>query len=117
MSVPTLEQQKDFCKRAGMHWHEWETRKGSFKNIYGEIQQNKNVRSYCTECKKVRKKGFCDNPDLSDPRVVLGIMMKREDWHEFCEQVGIYDYSIDIQYVIEPYALFWAAYNWLKKGE
>jgi hypothetical protein len=70
---------KRFAELAGICWHECE-----YEVVDGF------TKWVCGKCNKSRNTSDPDPNDYcSDPRLVLEVMMKREDWHPFFIDMGL----------------------------
>ena len=103
-----------FAELAGIEWHKV-AKKADAKGRYYcscliAFSYNKAVtQDHCDSC----------NPDFTDAREVLKVMMEREDWPEFCEQIGHYDGKrgiemVDVDYITVPGKLRDLATEWME---
>lgn len=114
---------REFTELTGGHWHEWEKRRGSFRNIYGEWQQSKNTGYYCSVCGKRKKERHCINHTYTNPADVLKKIIEIGLYDEFMVQYGglsKFGRHLDcilVDLILEPDALLKAAVEFLKEGE
>lgn len=119
MNAPTEPDLKEFCEmltKSGVpvHWHEWD--------------QKINFRCTCgVSCGNFYEHCKANNPTFSHPEEVLEVMNKLPKGKLFyavlmygdkpnVEAIDDTGY-IDRDLITEPYALFWAAFEWLKEKE
>jgi len=85
--MTTEEINRRFAELAGMHYHTFPKTK-KYKDIFGNIRlTNRGRKCSCGVHYNSRYKK--PNPNYcSDPRLVLEVMMKRDDWPKFLLVVG-----------------------------
>jgi hypothetical protein len=105
-----MDQNRKFAEMNGLCWHEY------------DIDEDKGIY-FCTKCNG--RLSQISNPDFSDPREVLKVVMRREDWPKFLNETGVgiweeADHSvgigenilIDVDYITTPGKLRDAWIEW-----
>jgi hypothetical protein len=107
-----MDQNRKFAEMNGLCWHEEEYKVDDSDGWMWWI---------CKKCGNKAKAEGSDNPDFSDPREVLKVVMEREDWPEFWRvaygeyvQVNPFRY-IGINHITTPGKLRDAWIEWKEK--
>lgn len=101
---------KRFCELAGIHWHHY-------------TEDDNFVLNCSCGHKTYFYENCCANPDFcDDPRLVLEVMMKREDYDDFLTKIRVIDNPclflsrfID-DYIMKPGKLALAAITWMEEN-
>jgi hypothetical protein len=120
MKPPTEQELKEFCRLAGVHWHEWD---GVETPVFHKIACTCGFEGITSILAKHIQ---ASNPTFRYAEEVLEVMMKRNDKYdfiqsilpkvEFAEQIDVLIYFYRF-YIANDYILWWKAFEWMKKGE
>jgi hypothetical protein len=90
---------KRFAKLAGICWHKTRLEDNTYKCSCGSVV-TANIFRYDFDRQHT-------NPDFSDPREVLKVMMKRADWPRFAQSIGCIVYDIRFAQSFEVESCKW----------